>query len=84
MTMQSVGAPLLAPVVPRLCLTGFTFSQPFLTFALISYLGDAGTSPKNYGYGLIAASFLVYTGIAVHLLHGNIQYNYADMYTVVE
>ncbi|RYC61385.1 hypothetical protein CHU98_g4815 [Xylaria longipes] len=54
-----------SPVLPRLALSGFTFAQPFLASSLIDYL-DGGRNPSdNDGYGLIGASFLVYTGIAV-------------------
>lgn len=63
-TLLSLGRYLLLPVLPRLCLTGFTFAQPFLITALIQYLSD-NTASKNNGYGLIGASFLVYGGIAV-------------------
>jgi ATP-binding cassette, subfamily C (CFTR/MRP), member 1 len=45
-------------------MTAFNFSQPFLAASLIQYLDDEQPS-KNNGYGLIGASFLVYTGIAV-------------------
>jgi ATP-binding cassette subfamily C (CFTR/MRP) protein 1 len=63
--MRSLGLRALSPVLPRLCLTAFTFSQPFLTSAMITYLGDSQNASDNTGYGLIGASFLVYSGMAV-------------------
>ncbi|OJJ96983.1 hypothetical protein ASPACDRAFT_1882742 [Aspergillus aculeatus ATCC 16872] len=62
--------PLLQTVVPRLCLVGFTFAQPFLITRVISYVSDAGqTQDKSDGYGLIAATGLVYLGIALSTAH---------------
>lgn len=57
---------ILAPVFPRLCQIGFTFSQPFLVTRAID-LASAPNSQtyNNVGYGLIGAYALVYTGIAV-------------------
>ncbi|KAI0160936.1 ABC transporter [Hypoxylon sp. FL1284] len=55
---------LLSAVIPRLCLTGFTFAQPFLVNATVTFVGQE--SPDvNYGKGLIGAWALVYLGIAV-------------------
>lgn len=62
--LRALGLYFLAPVVPRLCLTGFTFAQPFLASATIDYIGDTSAS-RNAGYGLIGAACLVYGGIAV-------------------
>lgn len=52
-------------MISRLCLTGFTFAQPFLASALIEYLEERELTSTNHGYGLIGASVLVYVGIAV-------------------
>lgn len=48
----------------RLCLSVFTFSQPFLVQALLDYVrkGSSGTSAE--GMWLIIAYAAVYTGIA--------------------
>ncbi|KAI9650765.1 hypothetical protein NHQ30_000792 [Ciborinia camelliae] len=54
-----------SPKIPRLCLTGFTFAQPFLATSLIAYFENQGSTTLNAGYGLIGASFLTYTGIAI-------------------
>lgn len=57
---------LLLAVVPRLCLMGFTFAQPFLINRVITYVeGDKGPDPRNYAYGLMGATALVYLGLAV-------------------
>ncbi|KAF5267203.1 hypothetical protein FOXYS1_1935 [Fusarium oxysporum] len=56
--------PLLLPVVPRLAMIGFQYSQPFFIHALLEYLIDKDV-PKNQGYGLIGASAIIYAGIAV-------------------
>ncbi|KAK0612146.1 ABC transporter [Immersiella caudata] len=58
--------PFLAPVLPRLALGGFAFCQPFLINALLSYLQQSpAAANRNVGYGLIGASAIIYTGIAV-------------------
>ncbi|KAK1590443.1 ABC transporter [Colletotrichum navitas] len=63
---KSLAVPLLLPVVPRLALIGFNYSQPFFIQTLLRYLQeDPETTPENMGYGLIGAAFLIYTGIAV-------------------
>lgn len=57
---------LLAVVIPRLFMIGFTFAQPFLISASINYVERSGAdSSRDHGYGLLAAAFLVYFGIAV-------------------
>ena len=53
-------------ILPRLCLVAFTFCQPFLITRAIDYVTDPGdNADKNGGYGLIAATALVYLGLAV-------------------
>ena len=58
--------PLLAAVPARIALVGFNFSQPFLFNRMIRFVGQP-SSPEQapYGYGLIGATALIYTGIAV-------------------
>lgn len=55
---------LASAVIPRLLLTGFRFAQPFLVHRATGYVSGILNTP-NYGYGLIVAYFIVYTGIAV-------------------
>lgn len=58
--------PLFAPVVGRLALMGFKYSQPFLLSTTVDYVQqDSASRPKNVGYGLMAATALVYLGIAL-------------------
>ena len=56
--------PLFAAVIPRLCLTGFTFAQPFLINDLIGFIGNKDAS-IDIGRGIIGAYGLVYLGMAV-------------------
>ncbi|KYK57930.1 ABC transporter [Drechmeria coniospora] len=56
----------LAPIVPRLAVTAFSFAQPFLINALLRFLReDSRTASANIGYGFIAAAALIYLGLAV-------------------
>lgn len=53
-------------VVPRICLSCFSFSQPFLIAASVSNLQDRDNDDHSrYGHALIGAFVLVYMGIAV-------------------
>jgi hypothetical protein len=65
LSFRCLGLYALTPVLPRLAQSAFTFAQPFLASSLINFLQNDRNAPENYGYGLIGASFLVYTGIAV-------------------
>ncbi|KAH6692586.1 canalicular multispecific organic anion transporter 1, partial [Plectosphaerella plurivora] len=56
--------PLLLPAIPRLALIGLTFAQPFFIQALLRYLGNSHAS-ENLGYGLMAASGLIFGGMAL-------------------
>ncbi|KAF0641998.1 hypothetical protein NXS19_010672 [Fusarium pseudograminearum] len=56
--------PLFLPVVPRLAMIGFQYSQPFFIHALLEYLIHKDV-PKNDGYGLIGAAVIIYAGIAI-------------------
>ncbi|KAF5525068.1 ABC transporter atnG [Colletotrichum aenigma] len=53
----------LSPVIPRLCLSVFTFAQPFLINTTVSFVGQEKPD-ANFGKGLIGAWALVYLGIA--------------------
>lgn len=63
-TLWSLFQPTCAVIVPRLCYTGFIFSQPLLTRRLINYIGERDTS-VNTARGLIGATVLIYLGIAI-------------------
>ena len=57
---------LLGPVPARVCLIGFNYSQPFLVTRVIDFVDQPVTpNSKNIGYGLIGATALIYTGLAV-------------------
>jgi hypothetical protein len=60
-------------VFPRLCYIGFTFAQPFLVSATLSWSEHPeGSDDADEGYGLIGAWFLVYVGIAVRADHAGL------------
>ena len=66
MVGKALGWDLFAPIVPRLALIGFTFSQPFLINSVLKWLETPmSASSANYGYGLIVATAFIYTGIAI-------------------
>ncbi|KAK5658121.1 hypothetical protein OQA88_2677 [Cercophora sp. LCS_1] len=62
--VTSLGRTLLAPIIPRIALGCFAFSQPFLIHSVLDYLQTSNSNP-NHGYGLIGAAALVYTGLTV-------------------
>ncbi|THY25676.1 putative ABC transporter [Aureobasidium pullulans] len=56
----------IAAMIPtRLALVGFTYAQTFLFTRAIDYLSHQKHSDNDTGYGLIAATFMIYVGIAV-------------------
>lgn len=62
--LRTLKIPLLLPIVPRLALLGFTFSQPFFIETLLDYRAEPMLD-ADVGYGLIGASLLIYSGIAI-------------------
>ncbi|KAG9674462.1 putative ABC transporter, partial [Aureobasidium melanogenum] len=63
---RAVWADVTAMIPMRLALIGFTFAQPFLFTRVIDYLSQENHDPDNsIGYGLIGATFVIYTGIAI-------------------
>jgi len=70
---------LLLPIIPRLALVGFRFSQPLLLNSLLNHLaadsynnknsdnddGFAASAYRNASYGLIGATVFIYSGMAV-------------------
>ena len=56
----------LFPILPRLALGIFSFSQAFLISSLLEYLQqDAQTASHNHGLGFIAAAAFIFFGISV-------------------
>jgi hypothetical protein len=51
-------------ILPRLCLTAFTFTQPFLISTTVDFVGQESPN-KEYGRGLIGAWTLSLAGLAV-------------------
>ncbi|KAL4789180.1 putative ABC transporter [Aspergillus venezuelensis] len=57
---------LLGGFLPRLCLIGVNYAQPFLVNRVVSFLGQPDTpTSRGVASGLIAAYAIVYMGIAV-------------------
>ncbi|KAE8137329.1 ABC transporter-like protein [Aspergillus pseudotamarii] len=61
---RALKRPIFAAAVPRIFQSGFAWCQPFLTFRVIDYIGNHDKEDKNYGYGLIGATALIYMGLA--------------------
>ncbi|CRG90845.1 Multidrug resistance-associated protein 1 [Talaromyces islandicus] len=71
--------PLALTVLPRLCLIGFTFSQPFLITSILNWLDNSQTA-SNDGYGLIGATVLIYLGMALSkLIYDQMLYRFVTM-----
>ncbi|KAM0354779.1 hypothetical protein ACHAPU_000599 [Fusarium lateritium] len=64
--VKTLKTPLLLPVLPRLALLGFTFCQPLFIERLLDHLSKPEVD-DNVGSGLICASILIYTGIAISM-----------------
>ncbi|KAL4967241.1 P-loop containing nucleoside triphosphate hydrolase protein, partial [Aspergillus stella-maris] len=62
--LKAYSYPLLAAVAPRLFMSGFTFCQPFLINATVTWVGNPEASMHS-GKALIGAFALVYVGQAV-------------------
>lgn len=63
-TLACVGHHLLYAVIPRLCVSLFTFMQPFLIDAILGWLTRQDGDAMSQGHGLIGATLFVYFGIA--------------------
>ncbi|KAJ8114351.1 hypothetical protein OPT61_g3746 [Boeremia exigua] len=58
--------PLLMPVLPRMILIGFTFSQPFFLASVLDTISHKDeTGKQSQSVGLIGAAVFIYTGIAL-------------------
>lgn len=66
-TVDAYLLPLLSGIGPRLCVTVFTFCQPFLINATVNFMATTTTTPesKKYGQALVGAYVLVYLGLTV-------------------
>lgn len=62
--LRALGTSFWTPVLARLCMTAFTYTQPLLLERVIDYVNDPKSS-DDIGYGLIGAYSIVYTGLAV-------------------
>ena len=54
--------------LPRLALVGFSIAQPLLVNATLSYMVNSAMEAPQTGYGLITASAVTYTGVAVSFI----------------
>ncbi|KAK8091117.1 multidrug resistance protein [Apiospora phragmitis] len=63
---SAIQLPLLIVILPRLCLVGFNYAQPFLIDRAIRLITEAANEETtNDGRGLIGATALIYLGIAI-------------------
>ncbi|KAF5879184.1 putative abc multidrug protein [Botrytis fragariae] len=63
--LRAMLGPLTASILPRLALTFFRFMQPFLINKIVSLVSNTNSESSNNGWGLIAASGLIYIGLAL-------------------
>ncbi|KAJ5728595.1 multidrug resistance-associated protein [Penicillium malachiteum] len=65
-TFRAYLVPYLTAIIPRLCLTVFTFCQSFLITQAVSYFEQSDLSDSvNIGHALVGAYALVYLGYAL-------------------
>ncbi|KGO73238.1 ABC transporter, integral membrane type 1 [Penicillium italicum] len=64
--IRTLKVPLLVPIPARLVLLCFTFCQPLFLEKLLDYLSQP-VLDKNFGYGFIGASLLIYSGLAISM-----------------
>lgn len=66
--IQSLKKPFFAPVMPRLFLIAFRYSQPILIREIIRYAAAPHTEPDNNRRSwLVLSAVTIYTGLAVRL-----------------
>ncbi|KAF7868875.1 uncharacterized protein EAF02_009611 [Botrytis sinoallii] len=63
--LRAMLGPLTASIPPRLALTFFRFMQPFLINKIVSLVSNPDSETSSNGWGLIAASGLIYIGLAL-------------------
>ncbi|KAI8314363.1 ABC transporter FUM19 [Colletotrichum sp. SAR11_240] len=61
---RPLGWSVLLPILPRLCLLGFTFCQPFFLQRLLRFL-SSNEDNSSTASGLVAVAVLTYSGIAI-------------------
>ncbi|KAI8189652.1 ABC transporter FUM19 [Colletotrichum sp. SAR 10_76] len=61
---RPLGWSLLLPILPRLCLLGFTFCQPFFLQRLLGFL-SSNEDNSSTASGLVSVAVLTYSGIAI-------------------
>ncbi|KAI8196524.1 ABC transporter FUM19 [Colletotrichum sp. SAR 10_86] len=61
---RTLGWSVLLPILPRLCLLGFTFCQPFFLQRLLRFL-SSNEDNSSTASGLVAVAVLTYSGIAI-------------------
>lgn len=65
-TSSAFKLPLARMILPRICVSALKFSQPLLIKRAVSLISQPRTqTTRNYGYGLIGATMLIYTGLAI-------------------
>ena len=63
-TLNSNRKKLALGIIPRLCLIGFRYSQPFLLSRTVDFVNSKQQS-DDIGWGLTGAFFLVFLGMAI-------------------
>ncbi|KAM0140940.1 hypothetical protein ACHAO1_002066 [Botrytis cinerea] len=63
--LRAMLGPLATSIPPRLALTFFRFMQPFLINRIVSLVSNPDSESSNNGWGLTAASGLIYLGLAL-------------------
>ena len=64
--LRAFGGQMMTPIIPRLFMIAFNYTQPFLISIAIALAITPQIQPfNNFGYGLIGAYTIVYVGIAV-------------------
>lgn len=63
-TLKATRAPFAYCMIPRVCLIGFRYAQPFLLSRTVDF-ANSPEEPDSIGWGLTAAFGLVFLGLAV-------------------
>lgn len=70
--LRAFSPELTLALVPRLGYVGFSIAQPYLVNSMITYITYHSQLPNNYGYGLLGAYAICYTGLAVGISNSRI------------